>query len=132
MATHPTKFLAIQDTRVVDGKMVLPPTVTADLVEAPACGFWLVTWGAEHPERGWESGVMLASREPYDDDTYARNVVSEVLWGRGYVGTYRVTIGIRGDNDDNQRNLAVGQEEREPDVLRDATTEHADELDWKG
>ena len=72
-----------------------PPTYTPDpsqdsLVEVPACGFRTVTWAAEHPDRGWQSGVMLVPRDPYDTESYARNVVCEVLWGRGFIGDYRV------------------------------------------
>jgi len=70
----------------------VPDEVRTDLVEVPDCGFRIVTWSAEHPERGWEKGVMLASREPYDDVNYAKNAVAEVLWGRGYVGNYVVVV----------------------------------------
>ena len=91
--THGAKFLAFQDSRIDGGEIIRPQTVYTDLVEVPTCGFWTVTWAAEHPQRGWETGVMLASRDPrhpYSDGTHVKNVVAEVLWGRGYVGDYRV------------------------------------------
>lgn len=63
-----------------------------DVIEAPACGYQTITWAAEHPMRGWESGVMLVSREPYGTEPYGRNVVAEILWSRGFVGDYRVVV----------------------------------------
>lgn len=91
-AAHPDKFLAMQDTRLENGAIVRPERILVDMVEVPTCGFRTVTWAAEHPERGWESGVMLVSRDPYADEPYARNAAAEVLWGRGYEGTYRIVV----------------------------------------
>lgn len=85
-------FLAVQDARVVGDKIVRAQPVYVDLVEPPLCGFWTATWLAVHPERGTESGMMLVSRDPYADEPYARNIVCEVLWGRGYQGAYNVVL----------------------------------------
>jgi hypothetical protein len=93
MATSPPgKFLAMQDTRVEDGVAIRPEPVHSTIIEAPSCGFRIVTWVAEHPDRGWESGVMLVSRDPYENEAYASNSVAEILWGRGYVANYRVVV----------------------------------------
>lgn len=83
-------FLAFQDAYLDNGKIVRPNSVYTDLIEAPDCGFRMVTWAAEHPERGWERGVMLASRTAHPGELDARNIVAEVLWGRGYTGKFQV------------------------------------------
>lgn len=87
-ATHATLFYAIRGARLEDGQIIRPAELHLDMVEVPACGFRTVTWAAEHPERGWENGVILLSRDEPDPN----NTVAEVLWGRGYIGTYRVVV----------------------------------------
>lgn len=90
--THSNKFTTFPDRRVEGDQIVVIDPDKSDVVEVPACGFRTVTWTAQHPERGWESGAMLVSRDPYADEPYARNIVSEILWGRGYMGDYRVMV----------------------------------------
>lgn len=90
------KFLAFQDVKIdlENERVIRPDPVQTDMVEVPTCGYRIVTWQAHHPERGLETGEMLVSRAPYDDELYARNLVSEILWARGYVGTYNVIAAL--------------------------------------
>lgn len=61
-----------------------------DVVEVPQCGFWTVVWSADHPDRGRESGTMLVPRE--QPESTARDMVCEILWGRGFTGDYKVAV----------------------------------------
>ena len=81
------------DFDVVQGKIVRYDPIYVDVVEPPTCGFWLVSWQAEHPERGMETGTWLVSKTRsydggYADEQYARGVVAEILWSRNYIGQF--------------------------------------------
>ena len=86
--THDDRFVVFPDVTVVDDKLVPKNPSESDVVEAPQCGFWTVAWAATHPQHGGHTGVMFVARN--HDKDYARNVVSEILWGRGFTGNYTV------------------------------------------
>lgn len=89
------QFTTFPDYGLVDGQIAVVEPTKSDVVEVPPCGFWTVTWSAEHPQRGRESGTMLVAREDSDGqrrEDYARNIVCEILWGRGFVGTYDANV----------------------------------------
>lgn len=90
------KFLTFPDRAIGDdGRLFVPEPDKSDVVEVPQCGFWTVTWTAVHPQRGTESGTMLVARHDATGPrsrSYATNIVAEILWGRGFTGSYDVAV----------------------------------------
>ena len=57
------------------------------------CRYWKVEWTATHPDADIGApteGVMLVAR--YHSQQMARDYVCEILWGRGYTGSYSVEV----------------------------------------
>lgn len=84
----PDRFQTFPDRGIVDGRLVALEPDKSNVVEVPQCGFWTVVWRARHADRGYEQGTMLVART--HNESYAHNIVAEVLWARGYVGDYTV------------------------------------------
>ena len=89
------QFTTFPDYGLVDGQIAVVEPTKSDVVEVPPCGFYEVTWSAQHPQRGWENGKLLVAREDAEgqrDESYAHNIVCEILWGRGFTGTYNTNV----------------------------------------
>lgn len=89
--THDNRFVVFPDVTIVDDKLVPKNPSESDVVEVPTCGYWTVAWAAEHPDaEAVPGGTMLVAGN--HSAVMARDYVCEILWGRGYTGTYSVKV----------------------------------------
>lgn len=91
---NPNLFTAQPDAYLHEdyNLIVKPPAVQTNVVDLPACGYWVVVWLAYHPETKRHNGGSMMVTKDGIDQRAAKSTVSEILWSRGYTGDYTLTV----------------------------------------